>query len=189
VAKSSAPGPAHPSGRRCPRRALPRPRLGGSQRHGHRGGGADRQSLCGGLPGFALTYAIAKRVVTVPHVAMANLIAGKRVVPELIQHDFTAANIVQQLERLLPDGPPRESMMEELKRDSGLLPWPGHGGRKAAAPSNGWRRLPLLNLAPLPRRGFPRLCNPETVSPAFGLEPAKTDSIMKENGCKTGAMR
>ena len=37
-----------------------------------------------------LTYAIAKRVVKVPHVAMANLIAGKRVVPELIQHDFTA---------------------------------------------------------------------------------------------------
>ena len=51
-----------------------------------------------------LTYAIAKRVVTVPHVAMANLIAGKRVVPELIQNDFTAANIVQQIERLLPDG-------------------------------------------------------------------------------------
>jgi lipid-A-disaccharide synthase len=62
-----------------------------------------------------LTYAIAKRVVTVPHVAMANLIAGKRVVPELIQNDFTAANIVQQIGRLLPDGVPRESMMKELK--------------------------------------------------------------------------
>jgi lipid A disaccharide synthetase len=61
-----------------------------------------------------LTYAIAKRVVTVPHVAMCNLIAGKRVVPELIQNDFTAAKIVQQLEALLPDGPPRESMMQEL---------------------------------------------------------------------------
>ena len=45
----------------------------------------------------ALTYAIAKRVVKVPHVAMANLIAGKRVVPELIQHDFTAANIVEEI--------------------------------------------------------------------------------------------
>jgi lipid-A-disaccharide synthase len=62
-----------------------------------------------------LTYAIARRVVTVPHVAMANLIAGKRVVPELIQNDFTAAKIVQQIERLLPDGAPRESMMKELK--------------------------------------------------------------------------
>ena len=62
----------------------------------------------------ALTYAIAKRVVKVPHVAMANLIAGKRVVPELIQHDFTAANIVEQMELLLPDGAPRESMMKDL---------------------------------------------------------------------------
>ena len=61
------------------------------------------------------TYAIAKRVVKVPHVAMANLIAGRRVVPELIQHDFTAANIVQHLGPLLPDGAPRQSMMEGLR--------------------------------------------------------------------------
>jgi lipid-A-disaccharide synthase len=61
-----------------------------------------------------LTYAIAKRVVTVPHVAMANLIAGKRLGPELIQNDFTASNLVQELERLLPDGAARESMMQEL---------------------------------------------------------------------------
>ena len=68
-----------------------------------------------------ITYAIAKRVVTVPHVAMANLIAGKRIVPELIQSDFTAANIVQQLQPLLPDGPPRQSMMQELQRVRALL--------------------------------------------------------------------
>jgi lipid-A-disaccharide synthase len=68
-----------------------------------------------------LTYAIARRVVTVPHVAMANLIAGKRVVPELIQSYFTAARIVQQVERLLPDGFPRESMMKELKAIGGSL--------------------------------------------------------------------
>jgi lipid-A-disaccharide synthase len=61
------------------------------------------------------TYAIAKRVVKVPHVAMANLIAGKRVVPEILQHDFTASNIVQHLEPLLPDGPARQSMMKELE--------------------------------------------------------------------------
>jgi lipid-A-disaccharide synthase len=68
-----------------------------------------------------LTYAIAKRVVKVPHVAMANLIAGKRVVPELIQNDFTASNIVRQLLPLLPDGPPRQSMMKELAVIRGLL--------------------------------------------------------------------
>ena len=68
-----------------------------------------------------LTYAIAKRVVNVPHVAMANLIAGKRVVPELIQSEFTAENIVREIEPLLPDGPPRQSMMEELAQIRGLL--------------------------------------------------------------------
>lgn len=69
----------------------------------------------------ALTYAIAKRVVTVPHVAMANLIAGKRVVPELIQNEFTASNIVRQITPLLPDGLPRESMMKDLSAIRGML--------------------------------------------------------------------
>ena len=68
-----------------------------------------------------LTYAIAKRVVTVPHVAMANLIAGRRVVPELIQNEFTAAKIVEHLGPLLPDGPLRESMKQELRRIATLL--------------------------------------------------------------------
>jgi lipid-A-disaccharide synthase len=68
-----------------------------------------------------LTFAIAKRVVKVTNVAMANLIAGKLVVPELIQDDFTAANIVQHIEQLLPEGSPRQQMMEELARVRGLL--------------------------------------------------------------------
>lgn len=81
-----------------------------------------------------ITYAVAKRVVDVPHVAMANLIAGKRVVPELIQDDFRASNIVEQLRRLLPDGPARQSMMQELegvRRALGSLPAGGEG--KSAA--------------------------------------------------------
>ncbi|HWA93584.1 MAG TPA: lipid-A-disaccharide synthase [Terracidiphilus sp.] len=68
-----------------------------------------------------LTYAIAKQVVKVPHVAMANLIAGKRAVPELIQGEFTAANIVRNVGPLLPDGEARESMMQELLRIRSLL--------------------------------------------------------------------
>lgn len=68
-----------------------------------------------------LTYSIARRVVTVPHVAMANLIAGKRAVPELIQDQFTAGNILRELEPLLPDGPPRASMIMELAEIRGLL--------------------------------------------------------------------
>jgi lipid-A-disaccharide synthase len=73
-----------------------------------------------------VTYEIAKRVVKVPFVAMPNLIADKLVVPELIQSAFTAANIVRHIEPLLPDGPPRESMMKELEQIRGLLT-PSHG--------------------------------------------------------------
>ena len=62
-----------------------------------------------------VTYAIAKRVVTVPHVAMANLIADERVVPELIQDDFTAANVVAALAPLLTDGPARAGAMAGLR--------------------------------------------------------------------------
>ena len=69
----------------------------------------------------ALTYEIARRVVKVPFVAMANLIAEKMVVPELIQSAFTAGNIVRQIEPLLPDGPLRESMMKELAQIKRLL--------------------------------------------------------------------
>jgi lipid-A-disaccharide synthase len=81
----------------------------------------------------ALTYAIAKRVVKVPHVAMANLIAGKRVVPELIQNDFTASNIIRQLEILLPEGAPRESMKKDLGAiREALNAHPADKGRKEA---------------------------------------------------------
>jgi lipid-A-disaccharide synthase len=80
----------------------------------------------------SLTFAIAKRVVTVPHVAMANLMAGKQIVPELIQSEFTAENIVREVKRLLPDGPQRQSMMDELARMRGLLKIQRVGGADGA---------------------------------------------------------
>jgi lipid-A-disaccharide synthase len=59
-------------------------------------------------------YAIAKRVVTVPHVAMVNLVAEKRLIPELIQDDFRGEIVVQHLEPLVVDGVPRTEMMAGL---------------------------------------------------------------------------
>jgi lipid-A-disaccharide synthase len=79
-----------------------------------------------------ITYEIAKRVVKVPYVAMVNLIAGRLVVPELIQKAFTAPNIVRQIEPLLPDGPPRESMKKELARIQNLL-LPADGNKQKGA--------------------------------------------------------
>lgn len=61
-----------------------------------------------------LTYLLGRSTVKVPHFAMVNLIAGKQVVPELIQHHFTAENVVSQLNQLIPDGPPRDQMIAGL---------------------------------------------------------------------------
>jgi len=61
-----------------------------------------------------LTYLLGKPRVKVPRFAMVNLIAGEEVVPELVQHDFTAQNVVARLREILPDGPPRDRMLEGL---------------------------------------------------------------------------
>lgn len=60
------------------------------------------------------TYILGRRTVKVPHFAMVNLIAGKEVVPELIQHDFTAENVIRHLKTILPDGPARQKMVDGL---------------------------------------------------------------------------
>jgi lipid-A-disaccharide synthase len=61
-----------------------------------------------------LTYILGKPRVKVPRFAMVNLIAGEEVVPELVQQDFTAANVVSRLREILIDGPARERMLEGL---------------------------------------------------------------------------
>jgi lipid-A-disaccharide synthase len=45
---------------------------------------------------------------------MVNLIAGEKVVPELVQDDFTAENVMAELRKIVPDGPDRFSMLEGL---------------------------------------------------------------------------
>ena len=51
-----------------------------------------------------LTFAIARRVVRVDHVALANLVAGERVVPELIQDEATPASLAAAVLPLLEEG-------------------------------------------------------------------------------------
>jgi lipid-A-disaccharide synthase len=75
----------------------------------------------------ALTYLLGKPRVKVPRFAMVNLIAGEEVVPELVQRDFTAANIAARLREIIPDGPMRERMIGELKSVKNLLRSPNSG--------------------------------------------------------------
>ena len=48
-----------------------------------------------------VTFFLARRLVRVPHVALANLVAGDRVVPEFIQRDMEPAAVADALEPLL----------------------------------------------------------------------------------------
>jgi lipid-A-disaccharide synthase len=64
----------------------------------------------------ALTYALGKPRVKVPYFAMVNLIAGEKVVPELVQHKFTAENIVTEINKIIPDGEARRRMIERLAK-------------------------------------------------------------------------
>jgi lipid-A-disaccharide synthase len=75
-----------------------------------------------------LTYLLGKPRVKVPYFAMVNLIAGEQVVPELVQHDFTAENIVAHLQKFMPDGPDRDRMLEGLARVKTLLQAPSGAG-------------------------------------------------------------
>lgn len=68
-----------------------------------------------------LSYAVAKRVIKVPFVAMVNLIANREVVPELIQGDFTRGNVVLHLRRLMHNDNDRELMKQSLRQVSSLL--------------------------------------------------------------------
>ena len=80
-----------------------------------------------------LTYALGRPRIKVPHYAMVNLIAGQEVVPELVQDDFTAENVVAELHKILPDGEPRTKMISGLASVKGRLKKPGGEGPAEAA--------------------------------------------------------
>jgi lipid-A-disaccharide synthase len=69
----------------------------------------------------ALTYFLGRSRVKVPHFAMVNLIAGKEVVPELVQHDFTSENVIAQMGEILADGPARSQMVDGFAQVRALL--------------------------------------------------------------------
>lgn len=79
------------------------------------------------------TYAIARALVNVKHIAMANLLAGKTVVPELIQRDATAARVAAEAAALLDDPARAAAVRAELLAVRRSLGEPGAAGRAAAA--------------------------------------------------------
>jgi len=79
------------------------------------------------------TYHLGRRFVRVPYYAMVNLIGGRRIVPELIQSDFTAQRVLAEILPLLEDTPARRQMQGDLAEVREKLGAPGASARAADA--------------------------------------------------------
>ncbi len=78
-----------------------------------------------------LSYLLAKPFIKVPYASMVNLIAGKEVVPELLQQRATPQNIHNNILPLLLDRDAGENMKQELASVVKQLGEPG-GSRRTA---------------------------------------------------------
>lgn len=72
-----------------------------------------------------VSYWIARRVVDVTTIGLVNHIAGKQIVPELIQENLTPGKLAEEGLSLLQGGESRENMIQNLEQVRTLL---GRGG-------------------------------------------------------------
>ena len=61
-----------------------------------------------------LTYQIGKRLIKVDHIGICNIVAGERVVPELVQHDAELEKITAEIARILTDDAYATEMRNKL---------------------------------------------------------------------------
>jgi lipid-A-disaccharide synthase len=64
----------------------------------------------------ALSWILGRWLVKAPHLTMVNLVAGRRLVPELIQGDMTPEAIAKEALRLLEDKQARQAMLDGLEQ-------------------------------------------------------------------------
>jgi lipid-A-disaccharide synthase len=79
----------------------------------------------------ALSYNIGRALVRVDHIALPNLIVGKRVVPELVQRDCTPEAVAESLSRFLDDPAAAAAVRDELAEVRARLGGPGVFDRAA----------------------------------------------------------
>jgi lipid-A-disaccharide synthase len=79
----------------------------------------------------SLTYFIAKFIVNVKNIGLANIIAGKTIVPELIQEDANGNRIAAEALDILTDVERKQEMIKELTAIRSKLGNPG-AARKTA---------------------------------------------------------
>jgi lipid-A-disaccharide synthase len=81
--------------------------------------------------GSKFSYEIGKRLVKVNFISLVNLIMGKMIVKELIQHDLTPNKLGEELRRLLYDERFREAMKKNYQALKEKLGGAGASGRAA----------------------------------------------------------
>jgi len=102
-------------------------------------GTASLEAALAGLPMVVvyrmapLSYAVGRLLVRVEHVALPNLVAGGRVVPELIQGQCTARSVAARLAELLDRPDLRDRVRADLARVRARLGHPGVFARAARA--------------------------------------------------------
>ncbi len=78
-----------------------------------------------------LTAAIARAVIRIPWIGLVNIVAGRTVVPELIQEEATAERLCQEARRVLTDPRTSEAMRAGLQAVRSSLGEPGASRRAA----------------------------------------------------------
>jgi len=68
-----------------------------------------------------LSWYAGRHLVKVPFLSMVNLVADRKIVPELIQHDMTSENIAEAAAALLDGGPQAGQMRKDLASVRALL--------------------------------------------------------------------
>jgi lipid-A-disaccharide synthase len=78
-----------------------------------------------------VTYWLARLLVNVKYIGIANIIAGKAIVPELVQSQLSAERLVRESQAILNDHDARQRMIANLSKLRGQLGSPGAANRVA----------------------------------------------------------
>ncbi|MGJ8675907.1 MAG: lipid-A-disaccharide synthase [Akkermansiaceae bacterium] len=78
------------------------------------------------------TWVIGKMLIKIEFIGIVNILAGKKVVEELIQGDAEPCQVEQNLDRLIVDIPTREALVAQLSETASKLGEPGAHQRAAA---------------------------------------------------------
>ncbi len=88
-----------------------------------------------------LTELVFKLFSRIPHVSLVNLLAGRRLVPELLQREFTPERVAAEVGRWLDDEAAREELVRGLVAVRESLGPPGASARAAEAVVSLLRRI------------------------------------------------